>query len=119
MPAGEKKDASGLLPKQERLSSSADIRRILKTKQFHFSSSLLNLVAEESPATHSRLAVVCSSRLGNAVLRNKLKRRAKACFSKIKHQIAKKYDFVLIFRKSVDANILLSEMEKIAVKLNQ
>ncbi|MDD5594128.1 MAG: ribonuclease P protein component [Candidatus Margulisbacteria bacterium] len=96
MPAAVEKEESGLLPKRERIVSRGRIKGLLKRKRFHFSSPLLNVVAEENNNSFPRWVVICSKRLGNAVVRNRTRRTTLAAISNIRLNINKNIDIVVI-----------------------
>ena len=99
-PAAEQKEENGLLPKKERIASNREIKGILNRKQFRFSSPLLNITAEENNGSVSRWVVVCSKRLGKAVVRNRIRRMVLSAVANIRHKINKNVDAV-IFPKSM------------------
>lgn len=101
-----------MLPKGERINKGADINRILKKKQFHFSSPLLRIIAEENHNCCSRLVVICSGKLGGSVQRNRVKRIITAMYSRNKHKIAKNMSFVAIPR-TVDVDVRTLENDLI------
>ncbi len=103
-----------MLPKRERITKNREIKGILKRKRIHFSSPLLYVAGEENQETCSRLAVVCSSRLGGAVVRNKTKRAILAAYSRIRYNLAKNCDFVILARSSGHAvKEYLADLSKI------
>lgn len=68
----------------------------------------------------SRMAVVCSKKIGNAVVRNKTKRRVAAAMAKIWHKIAKNIDMVIILRRGLMKTSEYQEtLEKGIIKLNK
>jgi ribonuclease P protein component len=89
-----------LLPRRNRLSKEGEIKRVLKARHYEGNSPLLYLVASDNLLENSRLAVVTPKKLGNAIVRNRLRRVFAAAFSKIRHNLAKNVDFVLFPRKS-------------------
>jgi ribonuclease P protein component len=99
-----------LLPKRERISSRARIKAILKTKQIHITSPLLNIVAEVNHEPFPRWVVICTKRLGGAVRRNRVRRVFLAALSKIRHKIDKKMD-IIIFPKATNAVVTLGQVE--------
>jgi ribonuclease P protein component len=83
-----------LLPKKERLSRERDIKAVIKSKQFKASSPLLYIVACENDLQLPRLAIVTPRKLGNAVLRNRIRRRLFDVFSDLKPKIVKPVDLL-------------------------
>jgi len=93
-----------LLPKRQRIRRGIEIKQILKQKQIHFSSPLLSLSAIENSLAEPRLVVVCSKKIGSAVVRNRVRRVVTAAFASIWHNIGKKVDMVIVPR-SINASL--------------
>jgi len=88
------KGEKGLLPKQERLSLAREIKRVAGARQYSGKSPLLYLVARDNALMVSRLAVVVPKSLGNAVKRNRLRRRISSVFAVLKAKIIVPVDIV-------------------------
>lgn len=91
-----------MLPKRERITAGKEIKSILGRKQLTWSSPLLSFVAEENNFLYSRLAVVCSKRLGSAVVRNRTRRLVVNAFLKIRRNYTKNADIVIVPKKVSD-----------------
>jgi ribonuclease P protein component len=59
---------------------------------------LYSFPREEDAGTESRLGLAVSRQLGNAVQRNRLKRRLRAAFEELEPELPAGHDFVLIAR---------------------
>jgi ribonuclease P protein component len=91
--------------KENRLTQSKDFKRVkdFGKKIYH---PLLVLVYTPNEGQQSRAAVVASKAVGNAVVRNRTKRRLKACLDSVWHNISRQWDLVFYSRAAiVDANI--------------
>ncbi len=91
-----------MLPKRERITSRDRIKAIIKTKQVHKTSPLLNLIADVNQEAFPRWVVICSKRLGGAVQRNRIRRVFNAVISNIKHKVGKNIDIVIFPKVSAD-----------------
>ena len=60
-----------------------------------------NLIILRNDLTHSRMAVVTSRKIGNAVERNRARRRARELFRRNKAHLAFEMDILLIAKKDV------------------
>lgn len=85
-----------MLPRQNRISSGSEIKDILQSKQIKANTLLLSCFAKTNNFQDFRLAIICKKRLGNAVVRNRLRRRISAACLKIMHNNAKNIDLVVI-----------------------
>ena len=113
LPADGEKEGIGLLPKRERITREREIKQILNRRSFHFSSSLLYFVADDNNKPYSRLAVVCSRRLGMAVRRNRVRRVIFGVFSRIRPNIGRNVDIVIVPRTAkVSARLCEDEIIK-------
>lgn len=63
----------------------------------------------------SRMAVVASKKIGNAVVRNRVKRRFRALFRTNKNLLQESFDLVVITQKSIE-KIAWSEVQKEFIK---
>jgi len=63
-----------LLPKENRLRKSRDIKAVAKHRQHKHNSALLSFMARENTEGCPRMVVVTSKKLGKAVLRNRIRR---------------------------------------------
>ena len=90
-----------MLPKDKRIVKGSKIQEILKTKQLHFASPLFYFAAMANGIDQSRLKVICSKKAGNAVARNKIRRRICAAVCDIWHKIGKNVDIVIIARPGI------------------
>jgi ribonuclease P protein component len=87
-----------LLPREKRIRRGAEIKQILKKKQFHFTSPLLYFAGQNNK-NEGRFLVICSKRLGGAVVRNKIRRQITAWYLKNEHKMAKNIDMIVTPRK--------------------
>lgn len=61
----------------------------------------MNLVYARNEEMHSRAAVVASKKVGNAVARNKVKRRVRASLEIICHRIIPSWDLIFYARPRI------------------
>ena len=97
-----------MLPKRERIRSRERIKAILKTKQVHITSPLLNIIAEVNHESFPRWVVVCTKRLGQAVTRNRIRRVYLAAISKIRRNVNKNMD-IIVFPMAANGPISLDQ----------
>ena len=80
--------------------------RIKKTQQYNnvyqkgkkISSKCLIIFVLKNSLTVNRYGIVASKKVGNAVVRNKVKRRLKAIIREVNPKIGQGYDIVLVCR---------------------
>ncbi len=102
-----------MLPKRERIVSRDRIKAIIKNKQIHITSPTLNLAADVNHEGFPRWVVVCSKRLGNAVIRNRIRRVFNSVICNIRHKIGKNMDVVIfpkVSTKSLDQSRIESSL---------
>ena len=93
------------MKKENRLTQSKDFKRVkdVGKRIYH---PLLVLVYTRNEGQQTRAAVIASKAIGNAVVRNKIKRRLKSCLDRIWLNISHPWDLVFYSRAAiVDANI--------------
>lgn len=70
------------MKKKYRIKDSREIKKILDNKNF-FSSKTLTLYTKQRNLEHARVAISVSKKLGNAVVRNKIKRQIRMMIQKV------------------------------------
>ena len=88
------------MKKENRLTRSVDFKRVkdVGKKIYH---PLLVLVYTRNEGQQTRAATVASKAIGNAVIRNKIKRRLKSCLDQIWHNISRQWDLVFYSRAAI------------------
>ena len=90
------------------------VNRLTRSKDFKWVKDvgksiyhpLLVLVYTRNERLQTRAAVVASKTIGNAVTRNKVKRRLKSCLDQLWQNVDQQYDLIFYSRAAiVDANI--------------
>jgi ribonuclease P protein component len=92
--------------KENRLTRSRDFKRVKEVGKSIY-HPLLVLVYAGNGEQHSRAAAVASKTIGNAVTRNKVKRRIKSCLDQMWQNIDPKWDLIFYSRAPIiGANLL-------------
>lgn len=86
--------AGHAFPKQFRLLRRAEFRRAYEEGQRR-SASLCTVFLRSNGLTHSRLGITVSARVGNAVVRNRIKRRLREIFRQNRPAIPGGWDIVV------------------------
>jgi ribonuclease P protein component len=83
-----------------RLRQAHDFRRLRETGQaYHHAWLLLSRAKGGTP--HNRYGVITAKRLGNAVIRNRVRRRLKEALRLLHPRLKQGYDLVLIARPAI------------------
>jgi ribonuclease P protein component len=83
-----------------RLKKQIDFQRLRQTgKTWHHKALILSVVANELP--HNRYGFIVSKHMGKAVVRNRLRRQMRACFSSAHERLLYGYDMVVIARRPI------------------
>ena len=99
-----------MLPRGKRLSKEREIKTVLSKRKHEHKTPLLYVVGLENSLKTSRLCVAVSKKIGNAVVRNRTRRKFARAFLNISHNNSKKcYDFV-IYPRVAAATKSLSEI---------
>lgn len=88
------------MKKEFRLTRSRDFKRVREAGKSVY-HPLVVLVYSESDQSQPRIAAVTSKAVGNAVVRNFIKRRLKACLVRYTARIKKNTDLVFFARKEI------------------
>lgn len=83
-----------------RLTKSADYKRVRRYGK-SFAHPLIVLIALPNNLDHSQIAVSCGHSLGNAVERNRAKRRIRACLQILINRIIPGWNIIFIARRPI------------------
>ena len=89
------------LGRSKRLRHQRDFQRVFATKRSAADDRLVVYVADNE-LSHSRLGISISRRVGNAVLRNRLKRCLREAFRTGQHELPSAMDIVCVIRPGGD-----------------
>ncbi len=84
-------------PRRMRLSRNRDFRSVFEARTRASVDPLL-VYARPNARSHPRLGLSVSRRVGNAVLRNRIKRLIREAFRQIQHDLPGAYDYVVAVR---------------------
>lgn len=87
------------MKKEYRVKKSKEIEDILKRKRFSSNSYFIIYVKEQNETSHFRYAMSVSKKIGDAVIRNRLKRQLRAIIRSF--TIKEGYDLFIIARNPV------------------
>ena len=88
------------LIRAERLLSGGQFRRVFQ-KGLRLEGAFFSLVAAPNNCGHDRLGLAASRKVGNAVQRNRAKRRLRECFRRWKRAGGAALDVVLVAKKDL------------------
>jgi ribonuclease P protein component len=77
-----------------------------------YTNGMLIFFALSSFNQESRLGIVVSRRIGNAVVRNQFKRRVRVCFDRLRQRFHYVFDLVVMARTPSAALLTLDEIEQ-------
>ena len=86
-------------PKQARLRKRPEFLNLSRGGKKIYSPHFL-IITQLNERGESRLGVTVSSKVGNAVIRNRVKRLLRECFRRYRHQIVPNQDVLIIARNS-------------------
>lgn len=88
------------MKKEEILKSSRDFTRIIKKNNI-FKHKCFYIFIEENNLDKYQVGISVPTKIGNAVVRNKIKRRIKSIMSLNKNLLSDKYNYVILIRKEI------------------
>ncbi|MRH44406.1 ribonuclease P protein component [Aquibacillus halophilus] len=87
------------MKKDYRLKKNEEFQLVFNKGQSFANRQLVLYFIKKSQQHHFRFGLSVSKKVGNAVVRNQIKRYIRQAFSELEGQIANNYDFVVIARK--------------------
>jgi ribonuclease P protein component len=88
------------LSPQERIRNKKEFTHLYKNGR-RYRGKYFNLIYISSDLSFSRMAVVISRKVGNAVKRNKIKRQVRTLFRRNKDLLKSSFDIVIIAKKEI------------------
>ena len=120
--------ATGRFQRSDRLLDPRDFRRVLRRGRRRASAEFVVVMAKRDekdneskyldnfPHARARLGLTTSRKVGNAVVRNRLRRRLRAWFRDARHELPPNMDLVVIGRRT-GAHLSLKELDQALRKL--
>jgi ribonuclease P protein component len=97
-------------PKQARLRKRPEFLSLSRRGKKIYGPHFL-IITKPNERGEARLGVTVSSKVGNAVVRNRVKRLLRECFRRYRHQIVPNLDVLIIARKGA-VNLSWYEVER-------
>ncbi|MBZ2175698.1 ribonuclease P protein component [Schnuerera sp. xch1] len=97
------------MDKKFRLRSNQEFKKVYQNGKNYWNRNLI-MYARRNGLDYSRIGFTVTKKIGNSVVRNRVKRRMKEIFRKNFDNIKGKYDIILIPKKNV-VNIKYSDLE--------
>lgn len=88
-----------LLKRLERIKKNQEFQEIFRTGKSFANRELVIYYREKKGQERARIGISVGKRLGNAVLRNRIKRYIRESFNYLKHNLKEEYDIIIIVRK--------------------
>lgn len=85
--------------KQHRLKSNNDFQKVFKHGKSFANRQLVLYYLPKQDQSHFKVGLSVSRKIGNAVVRNQVKRYLRQAFHELESDIKQPYDFVIIARK--------------------
>ena len=88
------------------IAKNSDFKAVLD-KRLVARDSLMSVFVAPNNLGHSRFGISIGTKMGNAVYRNRLKRLAREAFRLLRHDLADKYDYLVIYSPKVSKKTAL------------
>jgi len=103
------------MDKLYRLRSNEDFKRIYKSGKSYWNRNLV-IYVKSNGLEHIRVGFTVTKKIGNSVVRNKIRRRMKEIFRKNFDNIKEGYDIILVPKKNV-VDISYQELESAMIHI--
>lgn len=89
------------MKKRYRIKKEKEFQAIIQKKQSFANRNFVVYIAQNGDEDHFRVGISVGKKIGNAVMRNRVKRQIRQGIFELKDQIDEKYRFILIARPSI------------------
>ena len=89
------------MKKEFRIKKNKEFQQVFKQGQSFANRQFVVYKLEKDEQMHFRIGLSVSKKIGNAVVRNQVKRYIRQVFLEMEDQLENKYDYVIIARKPV------------------
>jgi len=89
------------MKKDYRIKKNEEFQEVFKKGRSFANKQFVLYLLEKKEQEHFRIGLSVSKKIGNAVLRNKIKRYIREVFHELKDQVKPNYDYIIIARKPV------------------
>lgn len=91
--------AGARMKKERRVKTNGDFQKIFKKGKSFANRQFVVYCLEKSQQTEFRIGLSVNKKLGNAVVRNQIKRHIRQAFHELDQELAQSMDYVIIARK--------------------
>lgn len=98
------------MEKKYRLRKNIEFKRVYNKGKNYWNRNL-TLYVKKNGLEETRLGITITKKIGNAVVRNKIKRRVKEIYRLNKHRVKNGYDLIFIPKKNV-VDLSYKELER-------
>lgn len=99
------------MKKTYRVKKETDFQKVIEYRQTVANRNLVLFVKPKEGQAHFRVGLSVGKRIGNAVMRNRVKRKLREGMHQLKPLLPNEYDFVLIARPNI-VTLSTAEVEK-------
>ncbi|MBC1475058.1 ribonuclease P protein component [Listeria grandensis] len=99
------------MKKAYRIKKDDEFQRVFKKGKSFANRQFVVYIFKREDLTHFRIGLSVSKKIGNAVVRNRIKRCIRQTFHELNEQVAPGYDYIIIARKPA-ANMDFHEIKK-------
>ncbi len=108
--------------KSERLAKRPEFERVMARGRKRRIETICTLFTLPNDLNRRRLGIIASKKVGNAVVRNRAKRKIREAFRRLKHRVQPGTDLVIISGKdlvSLPASLLEKKIAKTLLKIRE
>ncbi len=105
------------MKKKDTIKSQREFSNIIKNSEF-FKTNEFTIYYKENNLNKKRFGIAVSSKLGNAVVRNRLKRQTREIINKLNYLFKNNQDYIIMIRKGSLSTSFSIRLKNLEDKLN-